>query len=145
MISSDLRNSVVAMFAVIRLSAHHRLNHRLTIVKLRPSYSLDKLKYVTIQIFITSWKRRLPSRGFRKSSTSAPTLMREPFVSLRVPKIFNLRTDPYERAGITSNTYYDWVCRDLSILGAQFACAKPLCACLPFSSIEATRSAKRCP
>jgi arylsulfatase A-like enzyme len=32
----------------------------------------------------------------------------EPFVSLRVPKIFNLRTDPYERADITSNTYYDW-------------------------------------
>ena len=31
----------------------------------------------------------------------------EPFVSLRVPKIFNLRTDPYERADITSNTYYD--------------------------------------
>ena len=28
---------------------------------------------------------------------------------LRVPKIFNLRTDPYERADITSNTYYDWI------------------------------------
>lgn len=26
---------------------------------------------------------------------------------LRVPKIFNLRTDPYERADQTSNTYYD--------------------------------------
>ncbi len=33
----------------------------------------------------------------------------EPFVSLRVPKIFNLRTDPYELADITSNTYYDWL------------------------------------
>ncbi|HEX4008783.1 MAG TPA: arylsulfatase [Solirubrobacteraceae bacterium] len=33
----------------------------------------------------------------------------EPFVSLRVPKIFNLRTDPYERADITSNTYYDYL------------------------------------
>jgi arylsulfatase len=33
----------------------------------------------------------------------------EPFVSLRIPKIFNLRTDPYERADITSNTYYDWL------------------------------------
>ena len=32
----------------------------------------------------------------------------EPFVPLRLPKIFNLRTDPYERADITSNTYYDW-------------------------------------
>lgn len=33
----------------------------------------------------------------------------EPFVTLRFPKLFNLRTDPYERADITSNTYYDWV------------------------------------
>jgi arylsulfatase len=33
----------------------------------------------------------------------------EPLVSLRLPKIYNLRTDPYERADITSNTYYDWV------------------------------------
>jgi arylsulfatase len=33
----------------------------------------------------------------------------EPFVSLRLPKLYNLRTDPYERADITSNTYYDWV------------------------------------
>ena len=33
----------------------------------------------------------------------------EPFVALRVPKIFNLRTDPYERADITSNTYYQWI------------------------------------
>jgi len=33
----------------------------------------------------------------------------EPFVPLRVPLIFNLRRDPYERASITSNTYYDWM------------------------------------
>jgi arylsulfatase len=35
-------------------------------------------------------------------------LWAEPFVSLRVPKLFNLRTDPFERADVTSNTYYDW-------------------------------------
>ncbi|MGJ7439563.1 arylsulfatase [Aquipuribacter sp. MA13-6] len=33
----------------------------------------------------------------------------EPYTQLRVPKIFNLRTDPYERADLTSNTYYDWL------------------------------------
>jgi arylsulfatase len=32
----------------------------------------------------------------------------EPFTRLRVPKIYNLRTDPYERADITSNSYYEW-------------------------------------
>jgi arylsulfatase len=33
----------------------------------------------------------------------------EPLVPLRLPKIFNLRTDPFERADITSNTYWDWL------------------------------------
>jgi arylsulfatase A-like enzyme len=33
----------------------------------------------------------------------------EPYTVLRVPKIFNLRTDPFERADITSNTYWDWL------------------------------------
>jgi arylsulfatase len=32
-----------------------------------------------------------------------------PFTNLRLPKIFNLRMDPYERADVTSNTYYDWL------------------------------------
>ena len=32
----------------------------------------------------------------------------EPFVALRIPKLFNLRTDPFERADTTSNTYWDW-------------------------------------
>jgi len=36
----------------------------------------------------------------------------EPFTKLRVPKIFNLRSDPYERADVTSNTYYDWLVSD---------------------------------
>ena len=33
----------------------------------------------------------------------------EPFTPLRIPLIFNLRRDPYERSQITSNTYYDWL------------------------------------
>jgi hypothetical protein len=32
----------------------------------------------------------------------------EPFTVLRIPKIYNLRADPFERADITSNTYWDW-------------------------------------
>jgi arylsulfatase len=35
-------------------------------------------------------------------------LWAEPFTPLRIPKIFNLRTDPFEFADITSNTYWDW-------------------------------------
>ena len=36
-------------------------------------------------------------------------IWQEPLTVLRFPKLFNLRTDPYERADITSNTYWDWV------------------------------------
>ena len=32
----------------------------------------------------------------------------EPFTKLRLQKIFNLFQDPYERADITSNTFWDW-------------------------------------
>jgi arylsulfatase A-like enzyme len=32
----------------------------------------------------------------------------EPFTELRMPKMFDLRADPYEHADVTSNTYWDW-------------------------------------
>jgi arylsulfatase len=45
----------------------------------------------------------------------------EPFVFLRIPKFFNLRTDPFERADITSNTYFDWLIdRAYLVYAAQF-------------------------
>jgi arylsulfatase len=44
----------------------------------------------------------------------------EPFTSMRIPKLYNLRTDPFERADITSNTYWDWyMSKAYMILGAQ--------------------------
>ncbi|MBN9514047.1 MAG: arylsulfatase [Alphaproteobacteria bacterium] len=53
----------------------------------------------------------------------APGTMRvwaEPFTKLRLPKLFDLRADPYERADITSNTYYDWfVSQPYVIFAAQ--------------------------
>lgn len=42
-------------------------------------------------------------------ATGTLRIWAEPFTTLRFPKLFNLRTDPYERADATSNTYYDWV------------------------------------
>ena len=36
----------------------------------------------------------------------------EPFTCLRVPKMFNLRMDPYERADIVSDQYYDWLTKN---------------------------------
>ncbi len=40
----------------------------------------------------------------------------EPFVKLRAPKVFNLRTDPFERADENSNTYWDWMIDHLWVL-----------------------------
>jgi len=42
-------------------------------------------------------------------ATGTFLLWSNPFTLLRVPLIFNLRRDPYERAQLTSNTYYDWM------------------------------------
>jgi arylsulfatase len=36
-------------------------------------------------------------------------IWQDQFTELRFPKLFNLKTDPYERADITSNTYWDWI------------------------------------
>jgi len=44
----------------------------------------------------------------------------EPLTALRLPKLYNLRTDPFERADITSNTYYDWfIDHDYIVFAAQ--------------------------
>jgi arylsulfatase A-like enzyme len=53
----------------------------------------------------------------------AKTLMcwAEPFVPLRVPKIFHLRRDPFERADENSNTYWDWMISHVYIMYAMQA------------------------
>ncbi len=41
----------------------------------------------------------------------------DPFVCLRVPKIFNLRMDPYERADVVSDQYNDWLAKNVYLTG----------------------------
>ena len=62
----------------------------------------------------------------------------EPFTELRVPKLFNLRTDPYERADITSNTYWDWMPTTCSCSSPRRP-TSPRC-CRPSSSSRNGRS-----
>ena len=50
----------------------------------------------------------------------------EPFTRLRIPKIFNLRTDPYERADQTSNTYWEWYIRSHHLLYGAQAARRPM-------------------
>jgi arylsulfatase A-like enzyme len=65
----------------------------------------------------------------------------EPFVELRMPKTFNLRMDPYERADITSNTYWDWVIDHVFVLvPAQVAVGNLLATFKEFPPSQQTGS-----
>ncbi|WP_262300291.1 arylsulfatase [Microvirga sesbaniae] len=48
---------------------------------------------------------------------------RDPFTRLRAPVIYNLRTDPFEFATVTSNTYNDWMFRHAYLIYAVQAVA----------------------
>jgi arylsulfatase A-like enzyme len=45
---------------------------------------------------------------FLENRGEAFGVWREPFIELRVPLLFNLRRDPFERAQHNANTYDDW-------------------------------------
>jgi arylsulfatase len=45
---------------------------------------------------------------FLENRGEAFGVWREPFIELRVPLLFNLRRDPFEKAQHNSNTYNDW-------------------------------------
>ena len=54
---------------------------------------------------------------FLENRGKAFEVWREPFVELRIPLIFNLRRDPFEKAQHNSNTYHDWVIDRAYMLG----------------------------
>ncbi len=63
---------------------------------------------------------------FLENRGAAFEVWREPFTDLRVPLLFNLRRDPFERAQHNANIYNDWfldhafVCVPLQGLAAEF-------------------------
>jgi arylsulfatase A-like enzyme len=63
---------------------------------------------------------------FLENRGQAFGVWREPFTELRVPLLFNLRRDPFERAQHNANTYNDWflarsfVCVPMQGLAARF-------------------------
>jgi len=46
---------------------------------------------------------------FAEQRASTMAVWGEPLVKLRVPHVFSLRRDPFERASFNSNTYWDWI------------------------------------
>jgi hypothetical protein len=55
--------------------------------------------------------------GMRFGDFKAMLIWANPFTPLRVPKLFNLRMDPYERADITSDQYYQWLVENAYLVG----------------------------
>ncbi len=53
---------------------------------------------------------------FMEQRAKTMALWAEPFVELRVPKIFHLRRDPFERADENANVYWDWLLEHAFIL-----------------------------
>jgi len=46
---------------------------------------------------------------FEEQRATSTAVWQEPMVKLRLPYIFNLRRDPFERANVNSNVYWDWM------------------------------------
>ncbi|MFI4943329.1 MAG: arylsulfatase [Burkholderiales bacterium] len=53
-----------------------------------------------------------------------------PFTCLRVPKVFNLRMDPFERADVVSDQYYDWFAQNAYVVQYTLYRVKPFLASL---------------
>src|SRR5271167_1631335 len=57
---------------------------------------------------------------FEQQNAVSTNVWAQPFEKLRLPHIFNLRRDPYERADFNSNVYWDWCINHIFMLyGAQ--------------------------
>jgi arylsulfatase len=61
---------------------------------------------------------------FAEQRARGLNVWREPFVPLRIPHLFNLRTDPFERANTDSNNYSRWMIkRAFVVQGSQYVVA----------------------
>jgi arylsulfatase len=60
---------------------------------------------------------------FLENRGQAFGVWREPFVELRVPLLFNLRRDPFERAQHNANVYNDWLLDRVFVLAPLNAIA----------------------
>ena len=58
-----------------------------------------------------SWRSGLATTSlcWPSSAQLRRGVWQEPLVKLRMPKIYNLRRDPFERADFNSNVYWDWM------------------------------------
>ncbi len=70
----------------------------------RPAFVYHNDEGMPVCVRVGDWKV-----VYAENRAQTMALWAEPFVTLRVPKIFNLRRDPFERADQNANTYWDWM------------------------------------
>jgi len=70
----------------------------------RQSYIYHNDEGMPVCVRVGDWKI-----VYAENRAQTMALWAEPFVTLRLPKIFHLRRDPFERADQNSNTYWDWM------------------------------------
>ena len=58
---------------------------------------------------------------FAEQRAKTMQLWAEPFVELRLPKIFNLRRNPFERADENSNGYWNWLAEHAFVIYPMLA------------------------
>ena len=81
---------------------------------------------------------------FLENRGEAFGVWREPFVELRVPLLFNLRRDPFERAQHNSNTYNDWFLdRPYLLAGAKQVAMKFLLTLTDYPPSQAAGSMEK--
>lgn len=78
----------------------------------RPSFMYVNDDGQIVAMRYNAWKA-----VFLENRGQAFEVWREPFTELRVPLLFNLRRDPFEKAQHNSNTYNDWFLDRVYILG----------------------------
>jgi arylsulfatase len=78
----------------------------------RPSFMYVNDDGQIVAMRYNAWKA-----VFLENRGRAFEVWREPFTELRVPLLFNLRRDPYEKAQHNSNTYNDWFLDRVYVLG----------------------------
>ena len=83
-----------------------------------PTYQSGKLNIVNRLAYLSTPPRRGDIVAIRvgrwklvflEQRAHTSQVWAEPFIRLRIPMMFDLRMDPYERASTDSNAYHDWL------------------------------------
>jgi len=108
----DIKSKLLAGYQVgsknakIHLDGYNQLPY---LTGQQPSSARKEFVYLNddgdvVALRVENWKLVFEEQR----ATGTMRIWAEPFTKLRMPKTFDLRSDPFERADVTSNSYYEW-------------------------------------